>query len=229
MGTGWTSSAWEEYWKTSGPPRDVVDSQEKWVQRINQFTSGRGIKPKSMADVGCGPGIMVMELAALHPDASFHGFDTAGGLVDSNAVRATELGLTNVGFETTTLPEVPAGFTFDLVLCIATLHYVEDSLQALRNLFSLVRSGGYLIFNYPNARTAKWYRANVSRADEIQRMRFALVLAGRNLLSRKEIEAALGQPCRNFWREVGESVDNANPCVFVSKPRVVKVGARSRQ
>ncbi len=172
-----------------------------------------------MADFGCGPGITLLELAELYPDTSFYGFETSRVLVDRNKKKATELGLQNVSFEATKLPTVPYRLAFDLVLCIATLHYVENSLRALRNLFMAVRPGGHLIVNYPNTFSERWYRENIPKSDEVQRRRFALVLAGKNLLSKRKIAVALGRPCRNFWKEVGESMDRANPCMFVSKSK----------
>ncbi len=193
------------------------------MQRIKRFSTKRGLRFRSMADFGCGPGIALLELAELYPAASFHGFEISSALVDRNRKKATELGLQNVSFETTTLPTVPRTFTVDLVLCIATLHYIEASLLALQNLFMTVRPGGLLIFNYPNTFTAHWYRENVLKSDEALRRRFALVLGGKNLLSQRKIAVALGRPCGNFWKKVGESMDRANPCVFVSKPKGVEV------
>ncbi len=215
---GWTSSEWNDYWRTSGPPQDVVDAQRRWVRRVKRFGMKRDLRFRSMADFGCGPGITLLELAQLYPAASFHGFETSRALVDRNRQKATELGLQNVRFEATNLPAVPNRLTFDLVLCIATLHYVENGLLALRNLFRTVKPGGHLIFNYPNTFTAHWYRENVPKSDTALRRRFALVLGGRNLLSKSKIKELLGESCRNFWKEVGESMDRANPCVFVSKP-----------
>ncbi len=215
---GWTSSEWDDYWRTSEPSRDVVDAQRRWVQRIKRLTRKRDLRLRSMADFGCGPGIMLLELAQMYPDTSFHGFETSSGLVNRNQREAAELGLQNVSFAVTKLPTVPIRLTFDLVLCIATLHYVENSLLALRSLFMAVRRGGHLIVNYPNNFTARWYRENIPEADESLRRRFALVLAGKNLLSRRKIAGALGRPCRSFWKEVGEGADKANPCVFMSKP-----------
>ncbi|MEE9181091.1 MAG: class I SAM-dependent methyltransferase [candidate division NC10 bacterium] len=218
---GWTTSEWNHYWSTSGPPQDVVDAQRRWVQRIKRFGTKRGLRFRSLADFGCGPGIALLELAELYPAASFHGFETSSALVVRNRKKATELGLQNVSFETTKLPTVPNRLTFDFVLCIATLHYVEASLLALQNLFMTIRPGGHLIFNYPNTFTAHWYRENVLKSDEALRRRFALVLHRKNLLSKRKIALGLDRPCRSFWKEVGESMDKANPCVFVTKPRGV--------
>ncbi|MFQ5910206.1 MAG: class I SAM-dependent methyltransferase [Thermoplasmata archaeon] len=215
----WTASEWDDYWRASGLPQDVVDAQRRWVQRIKRFSLKRHTKLRSVADFGCGPGITLLELAKLYPDTSFHGFETSRLLVERNQKVAMEMGLQNVSFETAKLPAVPDRLTYDLVLCIATLHYIENGLLAVRNLFRTVRPDGHLIFNYPNIFTVHWYRESIAKSDEAQRRRFALVLAGKNLLSKRKIAVALGRPCGSFWKEVGETMDRANPCVFVSKPR----------
>ncbi len=193
------------------------------MQRIKRFSVKKDLRLCSMADFGCGPGITLLELAELYPATSFRGFEISSTLVERNRAKAAELGLENVSFETTNLPTIPKETTFDLVLCIATLHYIENGLFALQNLFRTVRPGGHLIFNYPNTYTAHWYRENVPKSDETLTRRFALVLEGKNLLSQRKIAGVLGRPCGNFWKEVGENMDRANPCVFVSKPRGAEV------
>ncbi len=188
------------------------------MQRIQRFIRRRDLRFQYMADFGCGPGVTLLELAELYPETSFNGFEASKVLVDRNQKETMRLGLQNVSFEMAKLPTVPKGLSFDLVLCIATLHYIEANLLALRSLFMTVRPGGHLIFNYPNTFTAHWYRENIPKSDQALRRRFELVLMGKNLLSERRMEEELGGPFRSFWREVGERRDRANPCVFVSKP-----------
>lgn len=191
------------------------------MHRIKRFTQEKGLRFRSMADFGCGSAIALLELAELFPGTIFHGFEASTALVNRNRRKAAELGIRNIRFQAAELPAVPETRTFDLVLCIATLHYVENSLLALRNLFTKVKSGGHLIFNYPNIFTMHWYRRNLAEADESLKRRFGLVLSGKNVLSRRKIAGVLARPIRNFWRELGESLDRTNPCVFVSRPRGV--------
>ncbi len=121
----------------------------------------------------------------------------------------------NLHFEFARLPEVPPR-RFDLVTCNATLHYLDSPMAAVQNLYTLVNPGGYLIFNYPNRHTRAWY-ARWTRDDTSLQARFALLLAGENLLTQRGIRTVLGQRPTSFWAAVGEPGSRENPCVTVVK------------
>ncbi len=211
----WTTSDWNHYWTSTEPSREVVLAQERWVERIIKFQLLTNSKFDSVADFGCGPAIALFELARRLPDARFYGFDESAAVIRRNSDKARALGLPNITFARGHLPEVPRGSLFSLILCIATLHYVKDSGPAIRNLFAALKPGGFLVFNYPNLYSMNWYRKN---ANSDMRERFALVLAGKNILSKRTIESVLGRPSHNFWTKMGESAQKANPCLLVAKP-----------
>jgi trans-aconitate methyltransferase len=168
----------------------------------------------SVADFGCGPALTLFELARRFPKVNFSGFDFSSAVIQRNNDRVRDLVLHNLTFERSTLPNVPSELSFSLVLCIATLHYVKKSLLAIQNLLGTLKPGGFLIFNYPNRYSVYWYRRN---ADEEMKGRFALLLSGKNVLSKRVAEKALARSCDNFWTLMGENINRANPCVFVSK------------
>ncbi len=91
---------------------------------------------------------------------------------------------------------------YDLVVCFATLHYIKEIERAVKNLFELVNSEGYLIFNYPKPR------------DEYMKKRFALVLAGENLISLRKINIVLGSRPKEFYSPI-----RANIYVLIRKSR----------
>lgn len=169
----------------------------------------------AIADFGCGPAIALFELARRFPGINFYGFDASSAVIKKNTESGRNLSIRNVAFNTIQLPVVPKKTAFSLVLCIATLHYIKDALLTIQNLYSTLKPGGFLIFNYPNLYTKYWYRRN---ADGDMKRRFAVVLAGENVVSKGIVEAALGRPCHNFWTEVGETGTRGNPCIFVRKP-----------
>ncbi len=189
-------------------------AQRRWVKRISRFCRTKSLRLDSMADFGCGPAVALFELARKFPRVQFYGFDASRGVIKRNRERAQELAIRNMSFSRVQLPNVPREAAFTLVLCIATLHYVKDNLSVIQDLFAVVEPGGFLIFNYPNAYSRQWYQEN---ATGNMRRRFALLLAGKNILAEKTIEDALGKPCHNFWREMGESAPRGNPCVYVRK------------
>jgi ubiquinone/menaquinone biosynthesis C-methylase UbiE len=166
--------------------------------------------------VGCGLAVTLFELARRRPQSEFHGFDHSRFVLRYKRERARNEGLHNLHFEYGRLPGLDVERQFDLVTCIATLHYVREARRALRGLYMSVRPGGYLIFNYSNERQRGSYQADSGRDPSVRR-RFALVLSGTNLLSRAVIERTLHHRPESFWRNVGEPVPWNSPCVVMSK------------
>lgn len=171
--------------------------------------------PESLADVGCGPGFLLFELAETYRDREFVGYDAAPSVVRANRSVADEHGVENVRFRRGSLPEFDVERTFACVTCFSTLHYVAEPERALRRLLERVEPGGKLVFTYPNRHTQRAYRAG----DGVDPERFGLVLAGENLLTYGAVERATGRRPRSFWKAVGEddwrSIGQVHPCVVV--------------
>jgi SAM-dependent methyltransferase len=106
---------------------------------------------------------------------------------------------------------------FDLIFCIASLHYVKNIKKAVQELFDRTADNGFLIFNYPNRNSMYWYRNWIKVDDFDQKKRFSLVLNGTNLLTLPEIESLLKRKASNFWLTVGEKSDRANMAVVIQK------------
>ena len=186
------------------------------ARRLQRFIKSKSLAVKSIADVGCGPAIMLFELAPRLPYCDFLGFDGSRKVLNINRWRTTTEGLRNLRFEFARLPEIMTEQRFDIVTCIAALHYVRESRRAIRNLYSMLKPGGYLIFNYPNRTQRAAYQREAQR-DPTVKQRFNLVLSGSNLLSREVIESTLQQNTESFWSAVGERACWSNPCVAVAK------------
>jgi len=185
------------------------------AKRIKRFIKSRRLTARSIADVGCGPATTLFDLARRMPRCDFHGYDSSRTILRMNSQKAKKLRLDNLHFDFTKLPAMAVRRRFSIVLCIATLHYVEDPRRAIRRLYSMVEPGGYLIFNYPN----RAHRAAVTREaerDPVVSRRFELVIRGGNLLSYSSIERTLGRWPRSFWLEVGMPASRVNPCVVIT-------------
>jgi len=184
------------------------------ARRIERFIKSRGLAARSIADVGCGPATTIFELAHRMPRCEFHGYDISRTILKMNRQKAKNLGLDNLRFDFAKLPAMTVRRRFSVVLCIATLHYIADPRRAIRQLYSMVEPGGYLIFNYPN----RAHRAAVIREagrDPVVSKRFELVIRGGNLLSYSSIERTLRRRPRSFWLAVGEPTNRVNPCVVI--------------
>jgi len=207
---------WDAYWAANPPPRDQVLAGRRMARRISRFAKSKGLAVRRLADIGCGPAITLSALAPRMPACKFVGFDSSRGVLRLDRAKTRKEGLHNIRFRRAELPELPTESGYDIVICIATLHYVKDVRRALRRLHRMVRPGGFLIFNYPN-RVQQGATRREACKDPIVGKRFALVLSGANLLTQARIAEVLRERPRSFWREVDEPPRWLNPCVVVPK------------
>jgi ubiquinone/menaquinone biosynthesis C-methylase UbiE len=132
-------------------------------------------------DVGCGPGVMVE--AVLERGGSFEGVDLSPQMVHEATERFGHLD--NVSFSEGSIEEIQhPDSSFDQVICMAVLEYLEASDKALREIARVLRPGGIAIVTVPKrwhidrmtiAATAP-FRAvarvfGVSGADKLPRLR----------------------------------------------------------
>jgi SAM-dependent methyltransferase len=117
--------------------------------------------------------------------------------------KAMKLGLENIDFMVTHLPEIPTRPCFDLIICVSTLHYIPDIRKAIINLYNVLNPGGYLIFNYPNRYLKNWY---IKYGGDKARKRFKYVINGVNLLSLREIRDLIGKYPRKFYSSKRENI-----------------------
>ena len=188
---------WDSFYEKHPPPRNQVQSGKRVAKRIKRFIKSRGLTASSIADVGCGPATTIFDLAHRMPRCDFHGYDSSRTILRMNRQKTEKLGLDNLHFHFAKLPAMAVRRRFSIVLCIATLHYVEAPRRAIRQLYSMVEPGGNLIFNYPN----RAHRAAVIREaerDSVVSRRFELVISGGNLLAYPSIERTLGRRPRSF-------------------------------
>jgi len=188
---------WNKHWKVTCENEEARKFAIKMADMICHFMQNKRIQ--LVADYGCGPATLLFALAERFPQTEFYAFDAATSIIQKNIERALHLNLQNLHFEQDSLPVLRKERTYDLAVCFATLHYVKEIECAVKNLFELVNPKGYLIFNYPNIYTRAAYQRNIKPQDEDMKKRFALVLAGENLLTLKKIKNTLGARPKKFY------------------------------
>lgn len=137
-----------------------------------------------VADIGCGRGELIHYLAKNLPNCNFTGYDLSANTISNLKKEA----LSNEEFHHLCLPDVPER-SFDCVLCINTLHYIPDPMRTIKKLWSIVRPGGILIFNYPN----RYYVTLLPPKppnEEWKAVEWPM-RTNMNLLSQKQIQKAL--------------------------------------
>jgi 2-polyprenyl-3-methyl-5-hydroxy-6-metoxy-1,4-benzoquinol methylase len=106
-----------------------------------------GVTPKlsagaKVADVGCGSGKALLEMARAYPRSEFHGYDSAElaiRLADAHRARS---GLANVTFHRAAAGALPRDASFDFVLTWDCLHDMTDPLGAMRAIRAAIKPDG---------------------------------------------------------------------------------------
>ena len=162
-----------------GPAKQFLEQLSEKIK--NEIELSNAIE---IADIGCGRGELIHSLARKLPGCNFIGYDVSIEAISQLKKEA----ISNEEFHNLVLPEVPDKL-FDCIYCINTLHYIPESLLTIQRLWTIVKPGGKLIFNYPN----KYYVAllppepqNDSWAIAEKPMRNNI-----NLLSQKQIKKIL--------------------------------------
>ena len=94
------------------------------------------IKPHMhILDVGCGPGTITLDFAALVPEGRVIGIDQSAGVLEQASEGAKARGLTNVEFTTGDVFALKyPDATFDIVHCHQVMQHVPDPVAALKDL-----------------------------------------------------------------------------------------------
>ncbi len=100
-----------------------------------------GVQFNSIADIGCGAGLVIELIAQSHPNATCAGFELSH---DVQPFWQKRTPLPNLRYSHDNIMEL--GEKFDLITCLDVFEHVEDYFGFLRGLRN---SGEYFIFNVP--------------------------------------------------------------------------------
>ncbi|MFF3644101.1 class I SAM-dependent methyltransferase [Streptomyces sp. NPDC002564] len=112
----------------------------------------------TVLDIGCGPGTITADLAALVPEGRVTGVDQAPDILDRARATAAERGLENVGFAVADVHDLDfPDDSFDVVHAHQVLQHVGDPVQALREMRRVCRPGGLVAVRDADYRAMTWY------------------------------------------------------------------------
>lgn len=201
---------WNHYWESEEEYDEMVIGQLKMFEGIQQYFINDGVK--SICDVGCGIGLMIFKIAEGYPDKQCVGIDFSERLIKNNKLRYQ---LPNLKFHFRDLQDIGHD-RYDLITCLATLHYVSNPLDAISYLFSRLNSGGKLIVNYPNSFTFDWY-SKYCEGDEMLQGRFSVLLSKLNIIHKDQIQEIIDTKVESFWDVIGEEGSEENPMIILTK------------
>ncbi|MFD0024736.1 methyltransferase domain-containing protein [Streptomyces sp. NPDC058382] len=109
-------------------------------------------------DVGCGPGTITADLAALVAPGRVSAVDTTREILDQAAAVAAERGLDNLEFATADVHALDfPDDTFDVVHAHQVLQHVGDPVQALREMRRVCRPGGVVAARDSDYAAMTWF------------------------------------------------------------------------
>jgi SAM-dependent methyltransferase len=127
-------------YQEKNPSFHVEDSPWK-ARQIQKMLDAQGISPHRVAEVGCGAGEILAQLARLYPDAKFDGFEISPqGFALCRQRESDRTKFFNSDFCASDAPP------YDIVLCIDVFEHVENCFGFLRDLHS---RGNAFIFHIP--------------------------------------------------------------------------------
>jgi ubiquinone/menaquinone biosynthesis C-methylase UbiE len=114
------------------------------LKRILSRIKALGIERGFALDVGTGPGIFPLGIAASLPELKFLAIDLSPAMIETAQANAREKGLEHrVHFQVGTAYALPLpDKSVDLVLCVHTMHHLADPLAFMNEAARVLKKGG---------------------------------------------------------------------------------------
>ncbi|MDX2406033.1 class I SAM-dependent methyltransferase [Streptomyces microflavus] len=144
---------------THGHHESVLRSH-RWRTAANSagYLLGELRPGMAVLDVGCGPGTITADLAALVAPGRVTAVDTGTGILEQAAAVAAERGLENVEFAVADVHALDfPDDSFDIVHAHQVLQHVGDPVQALREMRRVCRPGGVVAARDSDYAAMAWF------------------------------------------------------------------------
>jgi 2-polyprenyl-3-methyl-5-hydroxy-6-metoxy-1,4-benzoquinol methylase len=125
---------------------------------------GLGDRLKSgvrLADVGCGGGVALLELARAYPESEYHGWDISEYALERARENLRESGLSNVCFHDAREDPIPGDASFDVVTTFDCLHDMADPASVIAQIRQAISPDGLWLIADIKAHAS--YEENVDR------------------------------------------------------------------
>lgn len=125
------------------------------------------IKPDMhILDVGCGPGTITADFAALVPQGQVIGIEPVPEILEQARQAADERGLKNIRFEVGDVYALKyADATFDVVHAHQVLQHLGDTVGALKEMKRVLKPGGIVAVRDTDFSATAWYPEVIGMED----------------------------------------------------------------
>jgi len=110
-----------------------------------------------VADVGCGAGVALLEMAKAFPGAEFHGYDISQHALERARENGQAAGVANAHFHDAREESLPEDGRFDLVTTFDCLHDMTDPAAAIGSIRRALSADGI------------WFAADIKALDGYER------------------------------------------------------------
>ena len=112
-----------------------------------------------VADVGCGAGVALIEMAKAYPHSRFHGYEISRHALERAEGNRMEAGVSNVTLHDASEHPLPQDARFDLITTFDCLHDMTDPAAVMRRIRDAIRPEGVWLISDIKARES--YEENV--------------------------------------------------------------------
>lgn len=95
-----------------------------------------------VADLGCGAGVALIEIARAYPHAELHGYDISQHALERAAANKAAAGVSNVVFHDATVEPMPDDARFDFITTLDCIHDMAHPTDAIRAIRKAIKPDG---------------------------------------------------------------------------------------
>ncbi len=114
-----------------------------------------------VADVGCGGGVALIEMAKAFPKAEFHGYDISQFALERAEANRREAGVENLSFHDARQDPLPDDASFGFITSFDCLHDMADPASVMRQIRDALSDDGTWLI--ADIKSKESYEANVEK------------------------------------------------------------------
>lgn len=133
------------------PEKYLLFKKQRTQPAIDLANRVRDCNPKTIVDIGCGPGNSTAVLHTLFPQAELRGIDSSPGMIERARAKYSDIPFSLCGAEELT-------GAYDLLFSNACLQWIPDHAALIPQLMEKLTGGGVLAVQMPMNRDEPLYR-----------------------------------------------------------------------